>query len=415
MQPDRILIVGAGLAGASAAFALRQDGFEGEVTLVGGETRPPYNRPSLSKEYLRGEDRFPDLLVRPTEDYSRARIGLRLGERAVSIDPGQRIVTLEGNERLPYDRLLVATGGRNRLLAVPGTDLAGVHQLRTVDDADRLRDAAKPGCRALVVGMGFMGAEVAASLHQLGADVTVVAPGPAPLASVLGERVGAALAEIHRGRGERLLFGTRVAAIEGTASVKRVVTTSGQVIECDLVVVAIGIEPNVEILRDAGAKIGDGVVVDQLCRTSLSDVYAAGDIADTPHPIFGHGRVEHWNNAFQQGQAAAHSMLGGGRPYAYTHSFWSDQFDHSLEYVGLARAWDAVVFRGEPESGRFLGFYLNDGRLQAAVGLDRGGDPEDRVRGGELKKCASLIRDQVRLDTVRLASEGCLLGNTIPG
>jgi 3-phenylpropionate/trans-cinnamate dioxygenase ferredoxin reductase subunit len=205
--PNRIVIVGAGLAGASAAFALRQAGFDGEVTLVGDESHPPYNRPSLSKEYLRGEDGFPELVVRAAEDYSRARIGMRLGDRAVSIDPGRRIVTLEGNERLAYDRLLVATGGRNRRLEVPGTALAGVLQLRTVDEADLIRDAAKPGCRALVVGMGFIGAEVAASLHQLGADVTVVARGPAPLASALGERVGAVLAEIHRGRGERLMFG----------------------------------------------------------------------------------------------------------------------------------------------------------------------------------------------------------------
>jgi 3-phenylpropionate/trans-cinnamate dioxygenase ferredoxin reductase component len=411
--PNRIVIVGAGLAGASAAFALRQAGFDGEVTLVGDERHPPYNRPGLSKEYLRGEDGFPDLLVRAAEDYSRARIGMRLGERALSIDPDRRIVTLKGNERLAYDRLLVATGGRNRRLEVPGTDLAGVLQLRTVDEADLIRNAAKPGCRALVVGMGFIGAEVAASLHQLGADVTVVARGPAPLASALGERVGAVLAKIHRGRGERLMFGTGVTAIEGAGRVERVVTASGQVLECDLVVVGIGIEPNVGLLREAGARIGDGVVVDEFCRTSLPDVYAAGDIADTPHPIFGRGRVEHWNNAYQQGQAAARSMLDLGRAYGYIHSFWSDQFDHSIEYVGLARAWDAIVFRGVPESGRFLGFYLQGGRLQAAVGLDRGGDPEDRVRGGELKKCIPLIRDQVQLDPVRLASEASLLGDAI--
>jgi len=209
------------------------------------------------------------------------------------------------------------------------------------------------------------------------------------------------------------MFGARVTAIEGAGRVERVLTASGEVLECDLVVVGIGIEPNVELLREAGARIGDGVVVDELCRTSLPDVYAAGDIADTRHPIFGRARVEHWNNAYQQGRAAARSMLDGGRAYSYIHSFWSDQFDHSIEYVGLARAWDAIVFRGVPESGRFLGFYLQGGRLQAAVGLDRGGDPEDRVRGGELKKCIPLIRDQVQLDPVRLASEASLLGDAI--
>ncbi len=170
------------------------------------------------------------------------------------------------------------------------------------------------------------------------------------------------------------------------------------------------------LLRAAGAEVSDGVAVDAACRTSLPDVYAAGDVADAPHPLFGRGRVEHWNNAYQQGRHAARAMLGGSGAWDYVHSFWSDQFDHSLEYVGLARSWDEVVFRGDLASRRFLAFYLQGGRLMAAAGMNRGGDPEDRLRGGELKKCAALIRSGVRLDPARLADEEVLLGDAVaPG
>ena len=411
MHPRTIVIVGAGLAGATAAFGLREAGYDGELVLVGEEPHPPYNRPSLSKEYLRGEQTFEDLLVKPADAYSYNRITLRLGERAVRIDPAGHAVTLEGGERLGYERLLVATGGRNRSL--PAASLPGILQLRTVDDADRIRSAVGAGARVVVVGMGFAGSEMAASIRQLGAEVSVIQRGPTPFASTLGERVGSALAAIHRDRGVRLLFNDRVAAIEGSGRVERVVTEAGHVLACDVVVVAIGVDPNVELLQEAGAAVNDGVVVDEHCATSIPDVFAAGDIASSPHPIFGRTRVEHWNNAFQQGRAAALSMLGHGPAYDYIHSFWSDQFDHSLEYVGYARAWDEVVFRGSPGTGRFLGFYLAGDRLRAAVGLDRGGDPEDRLRGGELKKCAALIRSQARLDPHRLAREDCLLGDAV--
>lgn len=409
----RIVIVGAGLAGASAAFALRDAGYDGDVVLVGDESQLPYNRPGLSKEYMRDESTLPDLWVKPRDEYARRAISLRLGEGAISIDPERRSVRLAGGDVLGYDRLLVTTGARNRRLAVPGSDLAGVLGLRTLDDADRIRGIVGPGSRAVVVGMGFIGSEVAASLRQLGAEVTVIARGPAPFASVLGEEVGAVIADLHRERGVTLRLGDTVTAFEGAGRLERVRTASGQLIACDVAIVGIGVEPAVELLSKAGAAIGDGVLVDEMCRTSLPDVYAAGDVAATQHPVFGRARVEHWNNARMQGRAAAASLLGQGRPYDYIHSFWSDQYDHSLEYVGLAPTWDAVVFRGRPESHRFLGFYLRAGRLRAVVGLDRGGDPEDRIRGSELKKCVPLIREQARVDPVRLADEDVLLRDTV--
>ena len=405
MEKQRFVILGAGLAGGTAALALREEGFDGEVTLVGAEGHPPYSRPPLSKGYLRGEEPFEDALVAPAERYAELGVDVRLGARAQRIDAGRRVVELEGGDRLPYDRLLVATGGRNRTLPVPGRDLEGVLQLRTVDECDRIRASARSGRRAVVVGMGFIGSEVTASLRQLGVEVAAIETYGAPLERVLGDEVGAVLADVHRDHGVELLLRETVAAFEGDGRVERVRTQSGRTIECEFVVVGIGIAPEVALLADAGADVENGVLVDELCRTSLPDVYAAGDVTNHLHPIFGRLRVEHWNNASNQGRAAALSMMGRGRPYDYVHSFWSDQYDDALEYVGFASTWDQVVFRGEPRSRRFLAFYLRDGVLRAAFGLNRGGDPEDPEQDGELKACASLIRERASVDPRVLADE----------
>ncbi|MGH7317035.1 MAG: NAD(P)/FAD-dependent oxidoreductase, partial [Candidatus Rokuibacteriota bacterium] len=377
MQNQRFVIVGASLAGGSAAAALREGGFDGEITLIGAEKQLPYNRPPLSKGYLRGQDRIEDQLVNPAGYYAQRRIGLRLGVRATAVDPTRRIVALDGGEEVSYDRLLVATGGRNRTLTTPGGDLPGIFQLRTVEDCDRIRATAKPGRRAVVFGLGFIGSEVAASLRQMGLEVSAVEGHPVPLARVLGAEVGAVLAAIHRDNGVELVLEDSVAAFEGAGRVERVRTKKGRVLECDFVVAGIGIVPNAELPAAAGAAVDNGVLVDEHCRTSLPDVYAAGDVANHLHPIFGRLRVEHWNNGDRQGRAAARAMLGGAEPYDYLHSFWSDQYEHVIEYVGFAAAWDRLVFRGDPASRRFLGFYVKDGIVRAAVGLNRGGDPED--------------------------------------
>jgi 3-phenylpropionate/trans-cinnamate dioxygenase ferredoxin reductase subunit len=410
MERPRVVIVGAGLAGGTAATTLRQEGFDGEVTLVGAEPHPPYDRPPLSKAYLRGEAQFTDQLVSPEQSYSESRIDLRLGVAATAIDSAKRVVELEAGESLPYDRLLVTTGGRNRRPSIPGFELDGVQQLRTLEDADRIRSEALPGRRAVTVGMGFVGSEVTASLRQLGVEVTAIEGQHAPLERVLGEEVGAVLAGIHRDRGVELVLEDSVAAFEGNGRVNRVRTTAGRVIECDFAVVGIGIVPNAELLQVAGAAVDNGVLVDELCRTSLPDVYAAGDLANHRHPVFGRLRVEHWNNASNQGRAAALSMLGKGRPYDYIHSFWSDQYDQSIEYVGFVRSWDRLVFRGSVEGRRFLAFYLQEGALRAVLGLNRGGDPEDPEQDGELKACVPLIRDQVHVDPTLLADDSHVLG-----
>jgi 3-phenylpropionate/trans-cinnamate dioxygenase ferredoxin reductase subunit len=228
---------------------------------------------------------------------------------------------------------------------------------------------------------------------------------PVPLARVLGPEVGEVLAGIHREKGVELVLEDSVAAFEGADRVQRVRTRKGRVLGCDFVVAGIGIVPNAELLTVAGAAVDNGVLVDEHCRTSLPDVYAAGDVANHLHPIFGRLRVEHWNNADRQGRAAARAMLGGTEPYDYLHSFWSDQYEHVIEYVGFAAAWDRLVFRGNPASRKFLGFYLKDGTVRAAVGLDRGGDPEDPTKESELKAVAKLIRTRVPVDPARLAAD----------
>jgi 3-phenylpropionate/trans-cinnamate dioxygenase ferredoxin reductase subunit len=405
MKRERIVILGAGLCGATAAGDLRDRGFDGEIHLIGEEPQQPYNRPPLSKGYLRGQERFEDLLVHPPGFYVERDITRRLGIRAAGIDPQRKAVSLESGEEILYDRLLVTTGGRNRTLTVPGADLQGVFQLRTVEDCDRIRAAARAGRQAVVIGLGFIGSEVSASLRQVGVGVAAVESSPAPLSRVLGKEVSTVLADVHRDNGVELVLEDSVAAIEGAGRVERVRTKKGRMLACDLVIAGIGIAPNSDLLAAAGAATDNGVLVDERCHTSLPDVYAAGDVANHLHPIFGRVRVEHWNNAQQQARAAARSMLGGTEPYDYVHSFWSDQYEHVIEYVGFAASWDRLVFRGEPRSRHFLGFYLKDGIVRAAVGFNRGGDPEDPKTDGELKVAAELIRGRVPVDPAMLEKE----------
>src|SRR5262245_29012400 len=402
---ERIVIVGASLAGARAAAVLRDEGWNGDVVLIGTERQLPYNRPPLSKGYLRGEDRFEDQLVNNAAFYQERHIELRLGVRATAIDSLRKVIVLERGDPVSYDRLLVATGGRNKPLLMPGADLESVFQLRTVEDCDRIREAARGARHAVVVGLGFIGSEVAASLRQLGVEVAAVEGHRVPLARVLGEEVGQVLADIHHDKGVRLVPEDGVVAFEGGKRVERVRTRKGEILPCDLVVAGIGIVPNSELVRAAGGAVENGVLVDERCRTSLPEIYAAGDVANHLHPIFGRLRVEHWNNADRQGAYVAQSILGKDEPYDYMHSFWSDQYGHVIEYVGHSASWDRLVFRGRPESRKFLGFYLKDRIVLAAVGLDRGGDPEDPKSDSELKIVADLIRRRLAVDPARLADE----------
>lgn len=282
--------------------------------------------------------------------------------------------------------------------------MPGVYQLRTLAECDAIRRAAHPRARALVVGMGFIGSEVAASLRQLGLEVTAVLNGTAPLIAVLGGEVAEVMTRIHRNHGVQLVTEDRVVGFEGSDHLAGAVTAKGARIDCDLAVVAIGIEPAIDALKGSEIALDNGILVDETCRTSAPDVYAAGDVANHLHPVFGRMRVEHYNNAEKQGRAAARAMLGDQRPYDDIHSFWSDQYEDKLEYVGDGRTWDQIVIRGSLAKAQFLAFYLSKGIVKAACGLNRGGDPELDA-DGELRACQGLIRAQVAVPETTLADD----------
>jgi 3-phenylpropionate/trans-cinnamate dioxygenase ferredoxin reductase subunit len=282
--------------------------------------------------------------------------------------------------------------------------LPGIYQLRSLAQCEAIRQAARPGAHAVIIGMGFIGAEVAASLRQMGLDVTVVLPGAAPLARVLGDEVSMVLASIHQEHGVHLVTHDRVIGFEGRDRVERVLTAKGARLDCDLVIVAIGIRPNVDVLSGSGIALDNGILVDAHCQTSVPHIFAAGDVANILHPLFGRVRVEHFNNAEKQGRAAARALLGNLQPYDYMYSFWSDQYEDKIEYVGYASRWDRLVVRGSYESKTFLAFYLTHGIMQAACGLNRGGDPEIEA-DSELRACQQLIGKRVRLSEEALADD----------
>jgi 3-phenylpropionate/trans-cinnamate dioxygenase ferredoxin reductase component len=401
MTERPIVIIGGGLAGGNAAATLRDEGFTGPVVLISREPGVPFGRPPLSKTYLRSEESLDGWYVRPARWYADHDVERRSGPTVTAVDPAAHTITLDSGEELSYSKVLIATGGRNRRLDIAGADLPGLHYLRTVAECDAIKRAAVPGRRAVVVGMGFIGCEVAASLTQLGVQVTTAFPGQVPLETVLGGEVGAVVGAFHQAHGVDLRPGTRVAAFEGTGRLEAVVTAAGQRIPCDFAVAGIGIEPDFPGVAVAQQ---NGILTDELCRASEPDVYAAGDVANHLHPLFGRIRVEHYNNAEKQGAAAARSMLGSTAPYDYVHTFWSDQYEHKIEYVGHVSKWDEFVVRGSLAEGKLIGFYLVDGVVRAAVGLDRGGDPELDL-DGEMAACARLVAAQARPAPGVLADE----------
>ena len=372
MAPDRtFVIVGGSLTGATAAATLRSEGFDGRVVLVGAEPLPPYERPALSKEFLRGEQPLEEQYVRPEQWYPDHEVELRLGARAVQLDVHDRAVVLAGGERMAFDALLVATGSRNRKLDVPGVSLPGVYDLRTAADAERIVGAAADGARVVSVGMGFIGAEVAASMRMLGHDVTVVEVFETTLYRVLGPEIGRALEAMHRDHQVRMLFNEAVASFEGDGRLEAVVTSGGRRIEADVAIVGVGTEPSVALMAGTGLDQGGGIPVGPALETSVPGVFAAGDVARHEHPVFGAIRVEHFDNAIKMGEVAARNMLGAGETFDDPHWFWSDQYDSQVQTAGFAPTWDRMVVRGSIEDRSFCAFLLDaDGVVRSTVSLD---------------------------------------------
>jgi 3-phenylpropionate/trans-cinnamate dioxygenase ferredoxin reductase component len=389
------VIVGASLAGAKAAETLRSEGFDGRLVLIGAEEERPYERPPLSKDYLRGEAGREKVYVHGEDFYEERDIDLRLGRRAETLDVSTSELALDDGEWLRYDKLLLTTGAEPRRLSVPGAELDGVMYLRRVGDSDALRERLDRGGAVVVIGAGWIGAEVAASARQRGLDVTVLDPVAVPLERVLGAEVGAIYRDIHADHGTRMLMGTGVEAFEGGSAVERVRTSDGRELECDFVVVGVGVEPRTRLAAEAGLALDNGIAVDERLRTSEPAVFAAGDVANAHHPFYGERiRVEHWANALNQGPAAARSMLGSDAAYDRLPYFFSDQYDVGMEYSGFARAWDRVVMRGDPASREFIAFYMAGDRVVAGMNVNVW-DVTDPIQG--------LIRERVPVDDRRLA------------
>jgi len=362
------VIVGASLAGAKAVETLRSEGFDGRIVLIGEEPVRPYERPPLSKDYLRGETGFDDAAVHPAEFYEQHTIELRHPALATGLDIEERQVTLSSGERIGYDRLLLATGSTPRRLSVPGADLPGVRYLRTVADSDALRQALAATPQVVVIGGGWIGAEVAASARALGAPVALVEQASLPLERVLGPEVGTIYRDLHAGHGVDLHLGVGVEAIAGSGAAEAVRLTDGTTLPAQLVVVGIGIVPRVELALAAGLRIADGVAVDEHLQTSDPNIFAAGDVASAFHPRYGSPiRLEHWSAALNQGPVAARNMLGVTTVYDRTPYFFSDQYDLGMEYRGWAPVFDRVLFRGDPAGHEFIAFWLRDARVVAAM------------------------------------------------
>jgi 3-phenylpropionate/trans-cinnamate dioxygenase ferredoxin reductase subunit len=397
------VIVGGGLAGAKAAQALRDEGFDGRVVLIGEEDVAPYERPPLSKDYLRGDAGREAIWAQEEGWYEAHDVELRTGTRVAGLALAASEVVLDGGDRVGFDRLLLATGSAARRLPVPGAELDGVHLLRTVHESDRLRDALQAGVRAVVIGAGWIGCEVAATARQRGAEVTIVAPEAVPLERVLGAEVGAIYREVHASHGVELVLDTGVEAIEGSGRVTGVRTTGGRTLAADLVVVGVGAAPRTELAEAAGLRVDDGVLVDDRLRTSAETVFAAGDIARAQHPLFGESvRVEHWANALEQGPAAARNMLGRDIAYDRVPYFYSDQYDVGMEYAGHALTYDRVVFRGDPATFEFMAFWMRGDRVAAGMNVNVW-DVTDDVQ--------ALIRSDASVDDDALRDPGVALAD----
>ena len=401
------VIVGAGLAGAKAAEALRSEGFTGRVILIGDERDHPYERPPLSKGFLIGNEDRDSVFVQPAAWYAEHDVELHLGQPVVSLDREAKTVTLGDGSALQYDKLLLATGAEPRRLDIPGTDLAGVHHLRRLAHAERLKGVlaslGRENGQLVIAGAGWIGLEVAAAARGYGAEVTVIEPGPTPLHSVLGPELGEVFAELHREHGVRFHFGARLTGITGQdGMVMSVLTDDGEEHPAHDVLAAIGAAPRTALAEAAGLAMaersaGGGIAVDSRLRTSDPDIFAAGDVANAEHPLLGGRlRVEHWANALNSGPVAARNMLGKDLAYDRVPYFFTDQYDLGMEFSGHAApgTYDQVIARGDVGKRQFIAFWLSGGRVLAGMNVNVW-DVTDTIQ--------KLIRSGARVDPDQLA------------
>ncbi|WP_037358681.1 NAD(P)/FAD-dependent oxidoreductase [Amycolatopsis orientalis] len=385
------VIIGAGLAGAKAAEALRDKGFDGKITIVGDERHLPYERPPLSKDYLMGNAEAESFQVHDAAWYAEKNVELRQGVKATAISRDEKQVTLDDGTSLGYDKLLLATGASPRQLP----DAAGIYYLRRIEDSDRLKELFGSASKLVVVGGGWIGLEATAAARQAGLEVTVVEALDLPLITALGPQVAPVFADLHRAHGVDLRLGVQVEHISNGGQGKRIRLGDGSVLEADAVLAGIGAKPNVELAEAAGLRVDNGVVTDASLRTSDPDIFAAGDVANAYHPFLGkHLRVEHWANALNQPAVAAAGMLGKEESYDELPYFFTDQYDLGMEYLGTIEGHDRVVFRGDVPGREFIAFWLKDNHVLAGMNVNVW-DVTDPIK--------ALIRSGTAVDPERLA------------
>lgn len=406
MSPPTCIIIGASHAAAQLAPSLRQEGWTGRILVIGDETSIPYHRPPLSKAFLSGESDHGKILIRQPEVYTRLNIEFRLGIRVASIDRQAKQVVLADGERLSYDKLAICTGTRVRTVTLPGSDLKGVHYLRSLADVTRIRDEIRPGRRAVIVGGGYIGLETAAVLRSLGMHVTILEMASRVLARVTAAEVSEFYQRVHEEEGVVVHVGIAVSGFAGEDRVAAVECADGRSFPADLVIVGVGVMPNVELAEGAGLAVDNGILVDEFARTADADIVAAGDCCIHPVPPYGYVRLESVPNATEQAKTAAATLCGKSRPYHALPWFWSDQYDIKLQIVGLNRGYDEVVVRGDRDASRsFAVFYLREGRLIAADCVNR---PQEFVVSRRL------IGEGIRVDREQLADESQAFTLLIP-
>ena len=403
---ENLVIVGASLTGAKAAEAIRETGFDGKVVLLGSEARPPYERPPLSKDYLRGEaDEKP--FVFDDGFYAERDVELHTGTNVTAIDPETSTVSIDGSPEVSFDRLLIATGAEPRHLALPGAELDGIDYLRTIEDSEALGGQLGEGTRVTVVGAGWIGSEVAASARQKGCEVTMIAPEDVPLERVLGKELGTFYLGVHTGEGVNFMAGTGVTGFEGSDRVESLTTDSGEKIESDLVVVGAGVLPRTSLAEGAGIATDNGILTGADLQTDSPGIYAAGDVANAWHPFYEQRvRVEHWANARRQGAAAGRAMAGDDVSYDEIPYFFSDQYEVGMEYVGFVTESDRIIYRGSVEEREFIAFWMNGDRVVAGMNVNVW-DVSDTI--------SDLIRSRTEVDTAKLTDSDVDLASLLTG